>query len=300
MDTQVNLFVKIGCISLLFTQKRNHKTTQSHSRLPLLSYLCIFLFLSDCFYRNLLIKMKLDLLAFGVHPDDIELSCSGTLLVEKGKGKKVGIIDLTRGELGTRGTAETREEEAVESTKILGLEVRDNLEMADGFFKNDKENQIKIITVLRKYQPEIILCNAPDDRHPDHGRSSQLVADAAFLSGLRKIETFENDLLQEVWRPKYVFNYIQDQYINPSFVIDISEVIERKIEAIKAFKTQFFTRRENDNEPQTYISTPEFLESVINRTKMFGKMIGVKHAEGFISKKMIGMRSLDSFIQNVT
>lgn len=244
--------------------------------------------------------MKLDLLAFGVHPDDIELSCAGTLLVEKGKGKRVGIIDLTRGELGTRGTAKTREEEASESAKILGLEIRDNLDMADAFFKNDEENQRKIITVLRKYQPEIVLCNAPDDRHPDHGRSSQLVADAAFLSGLRKIETFDQGVVQEIWKPKYVFNYIQDQYLNPSFVIDISGVIEKKIEAIKAFKTQFFTKKENDNEPQTYISTPEFLESVINRSKMFGKMIGVKHAEGFISKKMIGMRSLDSFIQNVT
>ena len=243
--------------------------------------------------------MKLDLLAFGVHPDDVELSCAGTLLVEKKKGKKVGIIDLTRGELGTRGTAGTREEEATNSARILGVDLRDNLDMSDAFFKNDEENQRKIITVLRKYQPEIILCNAPEDRHPDHGRSSKLVADASFLSGLRKIETFDDNKKQEVWRPKYVFNYIQDQYFTPSFVIDISEVIEKKVEAIKAFKTQFFVN-ETDNEPQTYISTPEFLESVINRSKIFGKMIGVKHAEGFISKKMIGMRSFDSFIQNIT
>lgn len=238
-------------------------------------------------------------MAFGVHPDDVELSCAGTLLVEKRKGNKVGIVDLTRGELGTRGTAETREEEAENSAKIMGVDVRDNLDMPDAFFRNDEENQRKIIKVLRKYQPEIILCNAPDDRHPDHGRSSKLVADAAFLSGLRKIETFDKQNKQEVWRPKYVFNYIQDQYFTPSFVIDISEVIEKKLEAIKAFKTQFF-RKEADNEVQTYISTPEFLESVINRSKMFGKMIGVKHAEGFISKKMIGMRSFEAFIQNVT
>ncbi|HET7118161.1 MAG TPA: bacillithiol biosynthesis deacetylase BshB1 [Hanamia sp.] len=243
--------------------------------------------------------MKLDLMAFGVHPDDVELSCAGTLLVEKRKGNKVGIVDLTRGELGTRGTAETREEEAENSAKIMGVDVRDNLDMPDAFFRNDEENQRKIIKVLRKYQPEIILCNAPDDRHPDHGRSSKLVADAAFLSGLRKIETFDKQNKQEVWRPKYVFNYIQDQYFTPSFVIDISEVIEKKLEAIKAFKTQFFVK-ETDNEVQTYISTPEFLESVINRSKMFGKMIGVKHAEGFISKKMIGMRSFEAFIQNVT
>jgi bacillithiol biosynthesis deacetylase BshB1 len=244
--------------------------------------------------------MKLNLLAFGVHPDDIELSCAGTLLVEKNKGKKTGIIDLTRGELGTRGTAETREEEAENSAKILGVDVRENLDMADAFFKNDEENQRKIITVLRKYRPEVVLCNAPDDRHPDHGRSAKLVADACFLSGLRKIETFDGQNKQEVWKPSYVFNYIQDQYFTPSFVIDISEVIEIKVNAIKAFKTQFFTGSENNNEPQTYISTPEFLESVINRSKMFGKMIGVKHAEGFISKKMIGFNSFDALIQNIT
>jgi bacillithiol biosynthesis deacetylase BshB1 len=244
--------------------------------------------------------MKLDLLAFGVHPDDIELSCAGTLLVEKNNGKKVGIVDLTRGELGTRGTAETREEEAALSAKILGVDARENLDMADAFFRNDEENQRKIITVLRKYQPEIILCNSIEDRHPDHGRSAKLVADACFLSGLRKIETFEGNKKQEVWKPKYVFNYIQDQYVSPNFVIDISDVIEKKLEAIKAFKTQFFNGKEKDGEPQTYISTPEFLESVINRTKMFGKMIGVKHAEGFVSKKMIGISSLDALVQNVT
>lgn len=244
--------------------------------------------------------MKLDLLAFGVHPDDIELSCAGTLLVEKRNGKKVGIVDLTRGELGSRGTAQTREEEANHSAKILEVDVRENLEMADAFFKNDEENQRKIITVLRKYQPEIILCNSPDDRHPDHGRSARLVRDATFLSGLRKIETFSGGNRQEIWKPKYVFNYIQDMYIHPSFVIDISEVIEKKLESIRAFKTQFYTPGENDNEPQTYISSPEFLESVINRSKMFGKMIGVKHAEGFLSKKMIGIPSLDAFVQNVT
>jgi N-acetylglucosamine malate deacetylase 1 len=243
--------------------------------------------------------MKLGLLAFGVHPDDVELSCSGTLLTEKNHGKKIGIIDLTRGELGTRGTAETREEEAANSAKILGTDVRENLDMADGFFRNDEENQRKIITVLRKYQPEIILCNAPDDRHPDHGRAAGLVAEAAFLSGLRKIETVDGKISQAAWRPKYVFNYIQDQYFEPDFVIDISDVIEKKLEAIKAFKTQFFTGN-RDKEPQTYISTPDFLESVINRSKMFGKMIGVKHAEGFLSKKMIGMKSFDAFIQNVT
>lgn len=244
--------------------------------------------------------MKLDVLAFGVHPDDIELSCAGTLLVEKKRGKKVGIIDLTQGELGTRGNADTRSEEAARSAAILGVDVRENLEMADGFFKNDEDNQRKIIQALRKYQPEIILCNAPEDRHPDHGRSASLVSDAAFLSGLRKIKTTDGEEEQHEWRPKHVFNYIQDTYIAPDFVIDISDVFDEKIEAIEAFTTQFYTGEKNDGEPQTYISSPEFLESVINRSKMFGKMIGVNHAEGFISKKVIGLSSFDVLIQKST
>jgi bacillithiol biosynthesis deacetylase BshB1 len=245
--------------------------------------------------------MKLDLLAFGVHPDDIELSCSGTLLVEKGQGKKAGIIDLTRGELGTRGTAFTRKEESRDAAKILGITARDNLEMADGFFSEDEENKKKIITVLRKYRPEIILCNAPDDRHPDHGRSARLVSDAAFLSGLIKVATTDSEgNPQEAWRPKFVFNYIQDLYFKPDFVIDISDYFDKKIEAIKAFKTQFYQAGSGDNEPQTYISSPEFLESIIYRAKMYGKMIGVKYAEGFLSKKMIGIKSFDVIIQNNT
>ncbi|MEP6928314.1 MAG: bacillithiol biosynthesis deacetylase BshB1 [Ginsengibacter sp.] len=245
--------------------------------------------------------MKLDLLAFGVHPDDIELSCAGTILVEKQNGKKVGIIDLTKGELGTRGDAKTRKEEAENSAVILGVDIRENLEMADGFFKNDEENQVKIIKVLRKYRPEIILCNAPEDRHPDHERSAALVNDATFLSGLKKIETKdEKGNLQEVWRPKYVLNYIQDTYLSPAFVIDISGVFDKKIEAIEAFSTQFYNPEASDKEPQTYISSPEFLESVINRSKMFGKMIGVKYAEGFLTKKMIGIKSFDALIQKST
>jgi bacillithiol biosynthesis deacetylase BshB1 len=242
--------------------------------------------------------MKLDILAFGVHPDDVELSCAGTLMIEKLNGKKVGIIDLTKGELGTRGTAETRKQEAADSMKILGFDVRENLSMADGFLKNDEAHQLKIIAALRKYQPEIILCNAPEDRHPDHGRSSSLVEDAAFLSGLRKIETTDSGEVQEAWRPKYVFNYIQDRYLQPDFVVDITPVAERKIEAIKSFKTQFFNPELN--EPQTYLSSPDFLDSVIYRSKMMGKMIGVKYAEGFISKKMIGIKSFDALIKENT
>ena len=244
--------------------------------------------------------MKLDILAFGVHPDDIELSCSGTLLVEKEKGRKVGVIDLTRGELGTRGTAETRDQEAKDSSRILGIEIRENLEMADGFFENDKAHQLKIIEVLRKFKPEIVLCNAPDDRHPDHGRAAKLVEQAAFLSGLRKIETTFDDKMQSAWRPKYVFHYIQDMYFEPDFVVDISSVIEQKTDAIRAFKTQFFNGNDQSGEPQTYISSPEFLNSVISRSAMWGKMIGVKHAEGFLSKKMIGIPGFESLIKENT
>jgi bacillithiol biosynthesis deacetylase BshB1 len=241
---------------------------------------------------------KLDVLAFGVHPDDVELGCSGTILACIAEGKKVGIVDLTRGELGTRGTAETRKTEAANAAKILGVEVRENLAMADGFFQNDEINQLKTIQVIRKYQPEIILCNAPEDRHPDHGRSSKLVSDAAFLSGLRKIVTeFEgND--QEAWRPKYVFHYLQDRFIQPDFVVDISEFMDKKTESVLAYTTQFFNP--GLNEPQTYISSPEFLETVKARAMMLGKRIGVNFAEGYISEKMIGIKSFDAIIQHAT
>jgi N-acetylglucosamine malate deacetylase 1 len=242
--------------------------------------------------------MKLDILVFGVHPDDVELSCGGMLLIEKLNGKKTGIIDLTQGELGTRGTAETRKAEAAVAAKILQVDVRENLQMADGFFANDEAHQKKIIAAIRKYQPEIIFCNAPVDRHPDHGRSSNLVEDAAFLSGLRKIETIVDGLQQEPWRPTYVFQYIQDKYLHPNFVIDISEVMDKKLEAIKAYTTQFNST--DTKEPQTYISTPDFLDSVIYRSKMFGKMIGVNYAEGFISNKMIGFNNFDAFIKRNT
>ncbi|MEO5967910.1 MAG: bacillithiol biosynthesis deacetylase BshB1 [Ferruginibacter sp.] len=242
--------------------------------------------------------MKLDVLAFGVHPDDVELSCSGTLLVEKKAGKKVGVVDLTRGELGTRGTADTRESESKASTQILELDARENLGLADGFFKNDEEHQLKVIYAIRKYKPEVVLCNAPEDRHPDHGRSAELVSDASFLSGLMKIKTEDNGVEQNAWRPKYVLNYIQDRYLKPDFVVDISEVFEQKLESIKAYKTQFF--QEGSGGVQTYISSPEFLESVIYRYKMFGKMIGVEYAEGFISKKILGIKSLESIIKNNT
>ena len=245
--------------------------------------------------------MKLDILAFGVHPDDVELSCAGVLLVEQKNGKKTGIIDLTEGELGTRGSAETRQKESAEAAKILGIGIRENLGMADGFFQNDEAHQRKVITAIRTYQPDIILCNAPEDRHPDHGRSSKMVADAAFLSGLMKIETAFKDSVQQAWRPKYVLQYIQDRFLKPDFVVDITDVFDQKIEAIRAYRSQFHAEDNNEaNEPQTYISTPDFLDSVIYRHKWFGKMIGVKYAEGFISEKLIGLKNFDGIIKENT
>ncbi len=242
--------------------------------------------------------MKLDILAFGVHPDDVELGCAGTLIAAIAHGKKVGIIDLTQGELGTRGTVETRKMEAANAAKVMGVQVRENLEMADGFFTIDEAHLRKVVTAIRKYKPEIILCNAPEDRHPDHGRSSQLVSDAAFLCGLRKIETSILGEPQEPWKPSYVFHYIQDRFIQPSFVVDISDHQEQKMEAILCYTTQF--HNPDLNEPQTYISSPEFLDSVKARALMLGKRIGVKYAEGFISPKVLGVSTLDAFIQNPT
>ncbi len=243
--------------------------------------------------------MHLDILAFGVHPDDVELGCSGTLLAAHAEGKKTGIIDLTRGELGTRGTAETRMVEAKNAAEILGINHRENLNMADGFLQNDEVHQRKIIEVIRRFKPSIVLANAPADRHPDHGKSAKLVADAAFLSGLRKIETFDAaGNPQTAWRPAYVFHYIQDRYIAPSFVIDISAHINRKMEAIQAYSTQFFNPALN--EPSTYISSPEFLSILKGRDAMLGKQIGVAYAEGFITEKVLGMNSFDAIIQQTT
>lgn len=241
---------------------------------------------------------KLDILAFGVHPDDVELGCSGTILACVAEGKKVGIVDLTQGELGTRGSAETRKEEAAEAAKVLQASVRENLKMADGFFQNDEKHQRKVIEVIRKYRPEIVLCNALEDRHPDHGRSAQLVEDAAFLSGLRKIETVVEGELQEAWRPKYIFHYLQDRFLQPDFVFDISDYFDKKLQSVLCYKTQFFNP--DLNEPQTYISSPAFFESIKARSMMLGKRIGVQYAEGYITKKMIGVNTFNSFIQHTT
>jgi bacillithiol biosynthesis deacetylase BshB1 len=238
------------------------------------------------------------IMAIAAHPDDVELGCAGTIMMEKMKGKKAFIVDLTRGELGTRGTNETRAEEAEAAFKLMGVDGRENLGIADGFFQNDKKSQLAVIGAIRKYRPGIILTNAPADRHPDHGRAASLVKDAAWLSGLNKIETVVNNENLPAWRPAYVFHFIQDKYLHPSFVYDITPVMDRKIEAIKAYRTQFDTAP--DNEPQTYISTPEFLQSIIDRARMFGRMIGVPYAEGFITDKVPGIDAFDSLIQNIT
>lgn len=245
--------------------------------------------------------MKLDILAIGVHPDDVELGCSGTLINEIKRGKKAGIIDLTQGELGTRGTIETRYEEAAKAAMIIGVQVRENLKMRDGFFKNDEEHQLKLIQSIRKYQPDIIIGNILNDRHPDHGRAGNLISTASFLSGLSKIETKdENGKQQQKWRPSYVLHYMQDWYHEPDLLIDISDVFEQRMESIKAYTTQFHVTRSAEEGPQTYISTPDFLDSIIARARMLGKRIGVKFAEGFITEKKIGIRNLDALIQNET
>lgn len=243
--------------------------------------------------------MKLDILAIGSHPDDVELGCSGTLISEIKRGKKIGIIDLTQGELGTRGTIETRYQEAADSAKIMGVSVRENLKMRDGFFRNDEAHQMQLIQVIRKYQPEIVIGNILEDRHPDHGRAGWLIYDACFFSGLRQIKTLDaNGGEQEKWRPKMLLHYIQDRFYEPDIIIDVSDVWEQRMEAVKAFRTQFLP--DGSNDPQTYISSPEFMEALTARARSLGKRIGVKYGEGFVSKKNIGLRNLDALILQET
>lgn len=236
--------------------------------------------------------MKLDILAIGSHPDDVELGCGATLAKEISKGKKVGIIDLTRGELGTRGTAETRDEEAFNAAKILGVQSRINMQFADGFFLNDKKHQLEIIKMIRYYQPEIIICNAIDDRHIDHAKGSQLVSDACFLSGLKKIETTYKDKNQpqEPWRPKVVYHYIQWKDIEPDLVVDVSGFISKKMESVLAYKTQFFDS--NSKAPETPISSKNFTDSVDYRARNLGRLIGVEHAEGYTVERYVAVDSL--------
>ncbi|UPT69814.1 MAG: bacillithiol biosynthesis deacetylase BshB1 [Flavobacterium sp. JAD_PAG50586_2] len=234
--------------------------------------------------------MKLDILAFGAHPDDVELGCSGTIAKEISLGKKVGVIDLTRGELGTRGSVAIRNSESAKASEILGVTVRENLDMRDGFFINDEAHQIKIIEMIRKYQPEIVLCNAIRDRHIDHGKGSKLVSDACFLSGLRKIETTHDGKKQEAWRPKVVYHYIQWENIEPDFVVDITGFEDIKAQAILAYSSQFYS--EDSKEPVTPIATKNFLESIHYRSQDFGRLVGVEQAEGFTVERYLAVNSL--------
>ena len=224
--------------------------------------------------------MKVDILAFGAHPDDIELGCGGSLAKAVAQGKKVGLIDLTQGELGTRGSAEIRKQEATEAAKLLNASFRENLGFRDGFFVNDEAHQLEVIKTIRAYQPNIVLCNAIDDRHIDHAKGSQLVSDACFLSGLNKIVTKDNEgNTQPAWRPAQVYHYIQWKEITPDFVLDISEYIDKKLEVIQAYSSQFFDKE--SKEPSTPISSKNFLESVRYRAKNLGRLAGVDAAEGF-------------------
>lgn len=234
--------------------------------------------------------MKLDILAFGAHPDDVELGCAGTILKEVALGKKVGIVDLTRGELGTRGSAEIRDKEAAAAAAILGVAVRENLGFRDGFFVNDEAHQLEIIKMIRKYQPEIVLCNAIDDRHIDHPKGSQLVSDACFLSGLMRIPTSLDGEEQKAWRPKVVYHYMQWKSIVPDFVVDITGYVEQKTAAILAYSSQFYDP--NSKEPESPISSKNFLESLNYRSRDLGRLTGLEHAEGFTTERYLAVNSL--------
>jgi bacillithiol biosynthesis deacetylase BshB1 len=237
---------------------------------------------------------KLHILAIAVHPDDIELSAAGTLIKHAKMGQSIGIVDLTQGELGTRGSGELRLKEAVDAAKAMGMTVRENAGMEDGFFQNDKAHQLKLITYIRKYQPDIVIANALADRHPDHGRAGKLIADACFLSGLRKVETSFEAKKQEAWRPKRVFHMIQDRFAEPNFIVDISDCMEQKLDAIKCYKSQFHDP--GSEEPMTYISSGGFFDAIIARSAMLGKRIGTKYGEGFICENTPGIAHLDSLL----
>tara|TARA_B110000003_G_scaffold262613_1_gene285455 strand:+ start:35714 stop:36430 length:717 start_codon:yes stop_codon:yes gene_type:complete len=238
--------------------------------------------------------MKLDILAFGAHPDDVELGAAATIAKEVSLGKKVGIIDLTEGELGTRGSKEIREIEATKAAKILGVSLRENLKFADGFFINDKEHQLEVIKYIRKYKPDIVLCNAIEDRHIDHGKGSKLVSDACFLSGLKKIVTEFEGKIQEKWRPRLVYHYLQWNNTIPDFVVDISDFMDTKMTAVMAYSSQFYDPK--SKEPESPITSKNFTDSIEYRAKELGRLIGVNHAEGFTTERSIAVTSLDKLI----
>jgi bacillithiol biosynthesis deacetylase BshB1 len=238
---------------------------------------------------------KLDFLAFGAHPDDVELGCGATIAKLVSQGKKVGIVDLTRGELGTRGSAEIRTKETKEASKILGITIRENMDFKDGFFRNDEEHQLKIIQVIRKYQPDFVFCNAPDDRHIDHPKGSQLIVEASFLSGLTKINTDDSlGNAQMQWRPKNIYHYIQWKNLDPDFIFDVSGFHNTKMDAVKCYSSQFYDPK--SKEPETPISTKNFMNFVQSRANDFGRLIGVEHGEGFISNRKLGFLSFDELI----
>jgi bacillithiol biosynthesis deacetylase BshB1 len=234
--------------------------------------------------------MKLDILAIAAHPDDVELGCAGTLLVHLRAGRKVGVIDLTRGELGTRGSAAQRDREAADASRVLGLSARENMGFADGFFENNREHQLKLIAAIRRYQPEIVLTNAVEDRHSDHGRAAKLVSDSCFLAGLVKIETVDGGERQAAWRPKAVYHFIQDRLLVPDLVVDVTDAWDQKIDSIRAYKTQFFDPA--SQEPETHISKPDFLNFIEARALELGHSIGVKYGEGFTKERNLGVRNL--------
>lgn len=235
-------------------------------------------------------SLKLDILVLAAHPDDAELGCGGTILKHVSQGHKVGVVDFTRGELGTRGTVASRDREAADSASILGISARDNLNLADGFFENDKKHQLAVIQAIRRYRPEVVLANAVYDRHSDHGRAAQLGHDACFLSGLEKIETLDGGKHQHPWRPKAVYHYIQSQLLQPDIIVDVTDHWERKMDAIRAFKSQFYDP--SSKEPETYVSSPNFLRMVEARAIEFGHAIGAKYGEGYTVTRHIGVRSL--------
>ncbi len=239
-------------------------------------------------------KIQVDILAFGAHPDDVELGCAGTLAKEISLGRKVGIIDLTEGELGTRGSVEIRYKEAAKASEILGISVRENLKMRDGFFKNDEEHQMEVIKMIRKYRPKIVLCNAVDDRHIDHGKGAKLVSDACFLSGLKRIETVLNSEKQEAWRPQVVYHYIQWKDLKPDFVVDITGFMDIKVEAIMAYDSQFYNPNTNDS--VTPIATKNFLDSIKYRSQDMGRLIGTDFAEGFTAERYLAVNSLEDLM----
>ena len=229
--------------------------------------------------------MNLDILVFGAHPDDVELGCAGTVIKEVQRGKNVGIIDLTRGELGTRGTAKIRDSETKDATEIMGVEIRENMNFKDGFFKDDEQHKLSLIKKIRQYKPEIIITNAVSDRHPDHPRGSQITVDACFLAGLEKIDTG-----QDIWRPRAIYHYIQFNNLTPDIVVDISNQMELKLKAVKAYKTQFYNSESDESE--TIISKKDFLESVKYRAKDLGRQSGCEYAEGFIAHQLPKVKSL--------